>query len=86
VFVEQHMNFIKAGEEHNVLKLKKALYGLHQAPRPWNEKLDDSLVSFGFCKCLSEPAIYTRSRGKHQLVIGVEKPSGQFLGLIVMSQ
>jgi hypothetical protein len=65
VFVEQPMGFIKAGEEHKVLKLRKALYGLHQAPRAWNKKLDNTLVSFGFCKCPSEPAIYTRSRGKH---------------------
>jgi hypothetical protein len=71
VYVEQPVGFIKVGEEHKVLKLRKALYGLHQAPRAWNEKLDNTLVSFGFCKCPSEPAIYTRSRGKHQLVIGV---------------
>jgi hypothetical protein len=54
-----------------VLKLKKALYGLHQAPRAWNEKVDDTLMSFGFNKCPSEPAIYTRHRGKHQLVVSV---------------
>jgi hypothetical protein len=61
----------KEGEEHKVLKLRKALYGLHQAPRAWNEKLDDTLVSFGLCKFPFEPAIYTRSRSKHQLVTGV---------------
>jgi hypothetical protein len=32
VYVEQPMSFIVAGKEHKVLKLKKALYGLHQAP------------------------------------------------------
>jgi hypothetical protein len=32
VYVEQPMGFIVAGKEHKVLKLKKALYGLHQAP------------------------------------------------------
>jgi hypothetical protein len=71
VYVEQPLGFIKEGEEHKVLKLKKALYGLHQAPRAWNEKVDDTLMSFGFNKCPSEPAIYTRHRGKHQLVVGV---------------
>jgi hypothetical protein len=33
VYVEQPVGFIVAGKEHKVLKLKKALYGLHQAPR-----------------------------------------------------
>jgi hypothetical protein len=33
VYVEQPMGFIVASKEHKVLKLKKALYGLHQAPR-----------------------------------------------------
>jgi hypothetical protein len=33
VYVEQPAGFIFAGKEHKVLKVKKALYGLHQAPR-----------------------------------------------------
>jgi hypothetical protein len=32
VYVEQPAGFIVAGKEHKVLELKKALYGLHQAP------------------------------------------------------
>jgi hypothetical protein len=31
VYVEQPVGFIVASKEHKVLKLKKALYGLHQA-------------------------------------------------------
>jgi hypothetical protein len=31
VYIEQPTCFIVAGKEHKVLKLKKALYGLHQA-------------------------------------------------------
>jgi hypothetical protein len=31
VYVEQPVGFIVAGKEHKVLKLNKALYGLHQA-------------------------------------------------------
>jgi hypothetical protein len=33
VYIEQPAGFIVAGKEHKVLKLKKALYVLHQAPR-----------------------------------------------------
>jgi hypothetical protein len=37
--VEQPVRFIKPGKEHMVLRLSKALYGLHRAPRVWNAKL-----------------------------------------------
>jgi hypothetical protein len=32
VYIEQPVSFIVAGKEHEVLNLRKALYGLHQAP------------------------------------------------------
>jgi hypothetical protein len=37
----------------------------------WNAKLDDTLLSFGFYKCPSEPAIYSRCVDSNQLVVGV---------------
>jgi hypothetical protein len=49
--------FISVGSVHKVLKLRKALYGLHQALRAWNEKLDDTQISFGFVRCPSEPVV-----------------------------
>jgi hypothetical protein len=48
VYVEQSVNFIVVGKEHKVLKQRKALYGLHQASRAWNVKLNDTLLSLGF--------------------------------------
>jgi hypothetical protein len=54
-----------------VLKLQKALYSLHQAPRAWNEKLDDMLVSLEFRRSPSEHAIYVRRNVDAQLVLGV---------------
>jgi hypothetical protein len=63
VFMQQSIGSVKSGEEHKVLKLCKALYGLHQALRAWNAKLDDMLISLSFSRCLSEPTIYTRRSG-----------------------
>jgi hypothetical protein len=60
VFIEQPVGFILMGSEHKVLKLHKALYGLHQALRAWNAKLDDTLTKLGFISSLSEALIYTR--------------------------
>jgi hypothetical protein len=54
-----------------VLKLRKALYELKQAPRAWNVKLNGSLMKLGLKKCVTEPAIYTRGEGLSKLVLGV---------------
>ncbi|CAA7389097.1 unnamed protein product [Spirodela intermedia] len=64
VYVEQPAGFISTGNEHKVFKLKKALYGLHQAPRAWNAKLDETLLSFRFRRSPSEHTIYTRRNGE----------------------
>jgi hypothetical protein len=71
VYVAQAPGFEKKGEEHKVLKLHKALYGLRQAPRAWNSKLDKSLVALGFEKCPLEHAVYKRSRKGDRLLVGV---------------
>lgn len=71
VYVEQPPGFVVAGNEHKVLRLRKALYGLRQAPRAWNAKLDDTLMSLGFQRSSSEHGVYTRSRGRGRLVVGV---------------
>ena len=43
IYVNQPEGFIKRGKENYVLKLRKALYSLRQAPRAWNSKLDETL-------------------------------------------
>jgi hypothetical protein len=58
VYIEQSVSFIIAGKEHKVLKLRKAMYGLHQVPRAWNTKLNDRLLSLGFGRTSSEHTIY----------------------------
>ena len=60
VFVRQPLGFTIKGEEHRVLRLRKALYGLRQAPRAWNAKLDATLGELGFQRCATEQALYTR--------------------------
>jgi hypothetical protein len=57
--------------EGKVLRLKKALYGLRQAPRAWNAKLHSTLLSLGFTRCPSEHAVYARGDASSRLLIGV---------------
>jgi hypothetical protein len=48
VHIRQPAGFIVAGQEGKVLRLRKALYGLRQAPRAWNSKLDNTLKKMNF--------------------------------------
>ncbi|KAJ0590430.1 putative RNA-directed DNA polymerase [Helianthus annuus] len=71
VYVSQPEGFIKPGDEGKVYRLSKALYGLRQAPRAWNTKLDQTLKSLNFKKCTLESAIYTRTNEASTLIVGV---------------
>ena len=37
----------------------------------WNAKLDATLGELGFTRCATEHTLYTRQRGKDELIIGV---------------
>jgi hypothetical protein len=58
-------------KEGKVLRLCKALYGLRQAPRAWNTKLDSTLKGMGFGQCPHEAAIYRWGNGENALLVGV---------------
>jgi hypothetical protein len=47
------------------------MYGLHQAPRAWNQKLDEKMGVLGFKKCPSQHAVYCRGVGFERHVVGV---------------
>jgi hypothetical protein len=71
VYVKQPEGFAVEGQEHKVLRLAKALYGLRQDPRAWNAKLDQTLRALGFTNSNSEHAVYTRGHGSSRLLVGV---------------
>lgn len=41
VYIEQSQGYVTKGEEHKVLQLKKALYGMKQAFRVWYNQIRD---------------------------------------------
>lgn len=45
-----------------VCKLNRAIYGLKQAGRQWNKKLNDSLIGFGLKKSESDPCVFFCAR------------------------
>jgi hypothetical protein len=71
VYVVQPPGYVKEGQEHKVYKLHKALYGLRQAPRAWNIKLDGTLKKLGFNQNPLEHGLYARSSGDTRLLVGV---------------
>ncbi|WVZ89349.1 hypothetical protein U9M48_035769 [Paspalum notatum var. saurae] len=71
VYVHQPQGFEIPGKEGKVLRLRKALYGLRQAPRAWNAKLDSTLKGMGFEQSPHEAAIYRRGNGGNALLVGV---------------
>ena len=71
VYVSQPERFEIKGKEDKVHKLNKALYGLRQAPRAWNIKLNRILQEFGFTRCSKEPSLYKREDKKGVLMVCV---------------
>jgi hypothetical protein len=71
VYVHQPPGFAIPGKEGKVLRLCMSLYGLRQAPRPWNAKLDTTLKGMGFGQSPHEAAIYRRGNGGNNLLVGV---------------
>ncbi|GJY79920.1 zinc finger, CCHC-type containing protein [Tanacetum coccineum] len=71
VYVTQPEGFVQQGNSGKVYKLTKALYGLRQAPRAWNVKLDQTLKSLDFKKCNLEQAVYTKRNKTSTLIVGV---------------
>ena len=59
-YVTQPEGFVTKGSEEKVYKLHKALYGLRQAPRAWNIKLNEILKKLSFEKCSKEPSVYRK--------------------------
>jgi hypothetical protein len=71
VYVQQPPSFSIDKDATKVLKLDKALYGLRQAPRAWNAKLDATLSSLGFKRYSLEHGVYRRGSTESFLLVGV---------------
>jgi hypothetical protein len=70
VYVHQPPGFAIPGKEGKVLRLRKTLYDLRQAPRTWNAKLDSTLKGMGFGQSPHEAAIYRWGNGGNALLVG----------------
>ncbi|KAG7587705.1 GAG-pre-integrase domain [Arabidopsis suecica] len=71
VYVSQPEGFVTKGSERKVYKLHKALYGLRQAPRAWNTKLNKILRELSFEKCSKELSLYRKKEKENLLIVAV---------------
>lgn len=49
------------GQEYKVCRLKKNIYGLKQAAKVWNDRLNQILEKEGFNSCDSDPCLYKKN-------------------------
>ncbi|KAI3820081.1 hypothetical protein L1987_13937 [Smallanthus sonchifolius] len=71
VYVTQPPGFEDPHNINKVYKLDKALYGLHQAPRAWNETLSKHLLSNGFDRGQIDSTLFIRKAGGDILLVHV---------------
>ena len=58
--MQQPEGFSEKGKEHFVCNLKKSIYGLKQAARVWNLKINDVLLKDGFRRGTADPCLYSK--------------------------
>jgi Reverse transcriptase (RNA-dependent DNA polymerase) len=80
VYVEQPLGYMKLGKEHKVLRLKKALYELKQAPRAWNTRVDNYFKENDFKQYPFETTIYVKTRKDELLMVTLYVDDLIFMG------
>lgn len=62
IYMEQPEGFVVPGQEDQVCRLLKSIYGLKQASRAWNKKFHDFILKFGLTQSHADPCVYFRHR------------------------
>lgn len=69
MYVKQAPGFCTKGKEHQVYKLDRALYGLRQAPRAWNKRINTFFTNKGFERCTVEHNLYVKTSNRNDVLI-----------------
>ena len=49
-----------SGNDSNVCKIQRFIYGVKQTSRSWNIQFDETIKEFGFSQNLDEPCVYKK--------------------------
>ena len=71
LYMRQPTGFVVKGSENLVCRLNKSLYGLKQAGRTWNKRIDVELKAHGFAPIDADPCLYAYRRGNVVLIISL---------------
>ncbi|GKF53214.1 retrovirus-related pol polyprotein from transposon TNT 1-94, partial [Tanacetum coccineum] len=73
VYVNQPDGFVYPYHPDQVYHLKKAVYGLKQAPKAWYDELSNFLISKGFLKGSIDPTLNSDPQSPHGVFINQAK-------------
>jgi transposase InsO family protein len=71
LYMKQPTGFVRPGTDGLVCRLNKSLYGLKQAGRTWNKRIDVELKARGFTPIHADPCVYAYKRGSVVLIISL---------------
>ena len=80
VYIEQPLGYVMKICEDNVLRLKKVLYRLKQAPKVWNNIIDKYFQENDFTKCPFEHAFYVKEKDGDILIVCLYSDDLIFMG------
>ncbi|KAH9767601.1 hypothetical protein KPL71_011332 [Citrus sinensis] len=69
IYMEQPEGFVLPGNEKNVCKLVKSLYGLKESPKQWHEKFYSVILSHGFKHNNADKCIYFKFTNDFDVII-----------------
>lgn len=71
IYITQPEGYIIPGRETEVCKLNKSLYGIRQASRIWNLKLNSVLIAAGLRQSNADPCVYFRTDNEETVIVAV---------------
>lgn len=71
IYMQQPKGFVARGQEEKVCRLKKAIYGLKQGCRAWNQKLDQAFKEINLTQSTYDSCIYAHHTTNKTVLIAV---------------
>lgn len=68
IYMKQPPGF-ECGNQNSVCRLRRSLYGLKQAARVWNKRIDEVLKRMKFAPSTADPCLYVRCEGKQYVFL-----------------
>ncbi|GKA15375.1 retrotransposon protein, putative, ty1-copia subclass [Tanacetum coccineum] len=65
IYKVQPEGFVDPNHPRKVCKLQRSIYGLKQASKSWNKRIDEEIKRFGFTQNLVEPCVYQKASGSN---------------------